>query len=475
MFFQIPPKRHSLFFYLSVSYLLVYAVCALFFYLVNVRVISRSARVFDRQNVEAETREYADLLSDNSSSDRLVEEVAHEDFPASTLFALRVLDANGALAYATSTPAQLEIPGWKSEPGSTLRPLPREGCREKFIPSLGRHIQIKTLRLKDGRTLQLAKSTALENDQRHILTNTSVAFFLLASLFTVINGFWMMLITLRPIKQITSEMATIIETGAFDSGVPPVNSNIAELDTLGAFFNLTTHKCAILIKAMKDTLDSLAHDFRTPLTRIRGSAEVALNAHAGNPSSEPLIATLADIIDDCDSARIQLQNLMDIRELESGFFKLDKQLFDLKKTVSEVADLYAVLAEDKDIALLLDLPEGEVPVEGDHNRLAQVLANLIDNAVKYTPRNGQVRVSLAAEKDQVRVTVADTGIGIPEEEHALIWQRLFRSRNARHEKGLGLGLSLIKAVVDAHGGNVTLTSAPGQGSTFVLTLPRTAL
>ena len=476
MSFSTRPRKLPLFFYLSASYLLVYAVCALFLYFINVRVISRSARAFDRQDVESESCEYAQILRSNRSGDWLAEEVALENFPASTFFAIRLLDAKGNILYAASQPEHLPIPGgWERSARTGVNPLPKVGWSEVSLPAVARHLQIMTTRTEDGRTLQVAKSTNLENAQRHILSHTSLIFFLLASLFSIANGFWMMVITLRPIKQVSSEMAQIIRTGSFDQGVRAVNSRIAELNTLGEFFNLMIRKNAKLIKAMSDTLDNLAHDFRTPLTRIRGTAEVSLNTHAATPENEALLGTLADIIDDCDNARIQLQNLMDIREMESGCVKLDICPVDVKRMISEIADLYAVLAEDKDIALALALPEGDVQIEGDQNRLSQVLANLIDNAVKYTPPGGKVHITLEPSIETVRITVADTGIGVPEEEQALIWQRLYRSRNARSEKGLGLGMSIIKAIVDAHGGNVTFTSPPGQGSTFVLTLPARAI
>ena len=472
MSLSISLRKLPLSFFLGVSYLLVYAVCALLLYFINVRVISRSARAFDRQEVESEAHEYADILRNNRSGDWLAEEVALEHFPLSTLFAIRIIDAQGHIVYAACQPKSLAFPGgWETSQTNHTLLLPKNGVTEVFLPDIGRRLQLRTTRLEDGRILQVAKSSNLENAQRHILSHTALIFFLLASLFLIANGCWMLAITLRPIKQVTAEMATIIRTGAFDHGVKAVNSHIAELNTLGEFFNLMICKNTQLITAMRDTLDNVAHDFRTPLTRIRGAAEVSLNAHTATPENETLLNTLADIIDDCDSARLQLQNLMDIREMESGCVKLDSSPLNVKRMISEIADPYAVLAEDKNISLSVELPDGDIQIEGDHNRLSQVLANLVDNAVKYTPEGGHVRIALEADATHVRITVADTGIGIPDEDQALIWQRLYRSRNARQEKGLGLGMSIIKAIVDAHGGNVTFTSAIGQGSTFVLTLP----
>jgi len=472
MSFFWKPKKLPFFFYLSVSYIALYAISALTLYLINVHVISHSARSFDWQDVESESREFSEILRDNHSGEWLAEEIQLENFPASTIFAARVITPDGRIAYRASQPKNLSIPGvWEN--GPTVSPLPKVGWSKVYLPEYARKIQIKTTLLGDGRLLQVTKSTNLEAAQRRVLKRTSLVFFLLASLVMIANGFWLMLVTLRPIKQVTSEMTRIIKTGSFghSAGVNTVSSPIAELNTLGELFNLMTQKNALLVQAMRDTLDNLAHDFRTPLARIRGTAEFSLNSQAASPNAEALLSSLADIIDDCDNAHIQLQNLMDIREMESGCVTLNLNPVDAKKLIAEIADPYTLLAENKDIALTLDLPACDAIIEGDHNRLAQMLANLVDNAVKYTPRGGQVRIALTANADHVRITVSDTGIGIPEEEHALVWQRLYRSRNARQEKGLGLGMSIVKVIVDAHGGQITLTSAPGKGSTFVLTLP----
>ena len=465
-------KTHSFFTYLSLSYLAVYAVCALLLYLITAHVISESARAFDQDDIRSDSLEYAEILRDNTSGNWLAEEVALEHLPASTIFAIRLLGSDGNVVYSASQPTNFSFPGgWdiRKAPASNL--IPKDGWREIYLPAYRRHLQLRSTRLPDGRVLQVAKSTARENTQEGILLRTSSAFFLLACLFTLGNGLWMMAITLRPIKRVTADMSKIIETGTCEAGEFPVSSRISELNTLGRYFDLMVQKNATLIKAMKDTLDNVAHDFRTPLARIRSAAEFALNAREPPLSHDALLGMLAGIVEDCDNAKLQLQNLMDIRAMESGFLNLDRQRFDLVKTVAEIADLYAVLAEDKNIALNIDVPEGQLSVDGDPLRLSQALANLIDNAVKYTPRDGNIQITLERAHGEALLTIDDTGIGIPEEDHALIGQRLFRSRNARSEKGLGLGMSIVKAIVDAHGGSVTFTSTPGTGSRFVVRLP----
>ncbi len=470
--FSAPLSRRlrSFAFYLGLGYLVVYAVGTCCLYFLSSRVITKSTRKFDRQDVRAECDEFLELMSQNADGNWLAEEVSLERYPPSTIFVVRVLNVRGEVEFATTRPLDVDLPHW-GRPQHAVPPLqPAEGWQECYLPTLRRTIQILTVRLEDGRTLQLGKGSFLEFDQKSMLTRNLLLVIGISTLLSLISGVVMMLLTLRPIHRIAASMSQIIQTGAFEKGAPPVTSTIAELDTLGRLFTVMTEKYANLIKAMRQTMDNIAHDFRTPLARIRGASELALH----NPNVPPDLAeTLADIIEDCDRVQLQLQNLMDSREMESGFVRLNIRPFSLKQVIVEIVDLYLLFAEEKQVELTAELPEDGLVIPGDRLRVVRAFANLVDNAIKYTPRGGSVRISFEDRPDAVVTCVSDTGIGIPEEEQSLVWQRLFRGRQAREsEKGLGLGLNIVQVIVNAHGGAISLTSGAGQGSVFRVTLPK---
>jgi signal transduction histidine kinase len=272
---------------------------------------------------------------------------------------------------------------------------------------------------------------------------------------------------LRPVRELAATARDVIRSGDLSRRVPERHSTdeLAEVSTL--FNGVLAHNEA-LVSGMRASLDNAAHDLRTPLTRMRGTAEVALRSDDPAASRD----ALALCIEQSDQMLAMLRTLLDIAEAESGIMKLDLEPVVLPSIAQDVVDLYEHVADERGVALVL-APQA-VTVQADAARLRQALANVVDNALKYTPRGGTVTIETAREGDCGILRVRDTGEGIPAEALPRIWDRLYRAEPSRSRPGLGLGLSLVKAIVDAHGGRVEATSTPGGGSTFTVAVPRVA-
>ena len=325
-------------------------------------------------------------------------------------------------------------------------------------------LEVASARLADGTLLQVGKST--ENREallaRYRAVLAIVALVIIGA--ALAGGALVTRSTLQPIRNLIRAVRDIIRTGRTETRVP-VHARRDAVDELSVLFNEMLERITTLIRGMEHALDNVAHDLRTPMTRLRGVAERALQTDDADAQREALVTCL----DESERILSMLDTLMDISEAETGTMRLEPAPTALQPLIDEVVNLYEESAEEKRIQLTREVDPG-LSVVADSRRLRQVLANLVDNAVKYTPSGG--RVSVRAVRDSgVRIDITDTGIGIAAHDLPRIWERLFRGDQSRTERGLGLGLSLVRAIVTAHGGTVEVDSEPGRGSTFTLRLP----
>ena len=220
------------------------------------------------------------------------------------------------------------------------------------------------------------------------------------------------------------------------------------------------------MQELHDLSDDIAHDLRTPLARMHAQAELAA---MGDVSAAELAAGVAEET----SSMLELINTMlDLSQTGARIERSPRMDVDLAAIVRQMTEFYASVAEDKGVAFILDLPEGEIVRSAHKAKLQQLVGNLLDNAVKFTPGGGTVSVTLTKEPETglARLAVSDTGIGISEEDQPNLFKRFWRSDASRSLPGNGLGLAVVKAIVTSYGGSVTCTSRPGVGTTFVVKL-----
>jgi heavy metal sensor kinase len=249
----------------------------------------------------------------------------------------------------------------------------------------------------------------------------------------------------------------------------PVKPRGDEIDQLATTFNQMVDRIQTLLTEIKEMSDNIAHDLRSPVTRIRGTAEVTLTTGKSLDDYENMAAST---IEDCDRLLDMINTMLLISKTEAGVEKPSREKVDIAALIRQACEIFQPIAEDKNVRLSHRAPEKTL-IFGDTRMLQRMLSNILDNGVKYTPSGGKIKVSLTeSESRDLVISVNDTGVGISKADLPRIFERFYRCDQSRSQPGTGLGLSLARAIARAHGGDITVTSTVNQGSTFNITLPK---
>ncbi len=283
----------------------------------------------------------------------------------------------------------------------------------------------------------------------------------------ITGGYWLTRRALKPVDEITRS-AERITSRNLSERLPGTRTG-DELERLSVALNRMIERLEESFLYVSRFTADASHELRTPLTILRGELEAA----ARRPQVAPeLRETIGSALEETERLSRIVESLMAISRLDAGEARMEHDILDLAELAASTTEQMRLLAEDRDVALRCE-SRGRVKIEGDRARLKQVVVNLVDNAIKYTPAGGVVDVEICAVNGHATLEVSDNGVGIPAEALPHIFERFYRADKARSRQmgGAGLGLSIVKAIVAAHGGQVRVESVEGKGSRFMVDLP----
>jgi signal transduction histidine kinase len=287
----------------------------------------------------------------------------------------------------------------------------------------------------------------------------------IAAVLALLMARWLARGMTQPLRDMAAA-ARRMETGDYSTRVHTTSRD--EVGQLAAAFNRVSQELENLEASRRDLVANVSHELKTPITAIRAHLENLLDG-VERPDPETLQVMLAQ------SERLGrlVEQLLDLSKLESGEVQLRRERVPLASVLGDVLSEIDVGRADLEVGLTSEVPENLPPIDADPERVHQVLFNLIDNALRFTPPGGEVRVEAHRHNGVVEVSVADTGVGIPAEALPRLFERFYRvdPSRSREDGGTGIGLAIARSVVEAHGGTITAESEPGHGSTFTFDLP----
>ena len=375
---------------------------------------------------------------------------------------MRITDAQGQVVYESGNAGALLA----AAPAAGAKP----GYREQRTDEARLRVVALPYVLPDGRRYLVevgAPETPIQNALRGLMAMLGLGFLVLIGLATA-AGYSLLGRTLRPVDEIVRAAEGITYKNLSDR--LPVPRTGDEFERISEALNRMIGRLDEAFRIATRFSGDASHELRTPITVIRGELEGLLKGELLTGETRQRVG---EMLVEMERLTHIVEGLLLVSRLESGEARSTRSVLDLGSLAGAVADQMEPLAEDRAVSFRRDLEEG-IWVEGDEVRIKQVVVNLLDNAIKYTPSGGRVTLTLRGQADHARLEVADTGIGIGPEAQRHIFERFYRAEEVRagQIEGTGLGLAIVHSIVDAHQGSIAVDSTKGQGSSFVVRLPR---
>ncbi|MFC1579526.1 sensor histidine kinase [Thermodesulfobacteriota bacterium] len=461
---RLPRLRGTLSFRLTLWYAGTFTLSSLFvFSIFYYHIYSITMERTDQELLE-EIQEVSVLMSEGGADHVKLEMDAESESEGGTMF-FRLLSIDGQILKMTN----MKEFGRLDVPENTLRVLRDQNKPVLATLKIPNHMKkVRTVYgfISPKEVLQIGVS--LEDNEKYLEAFRDLLFFLMIPLFilSTLIGWFLARQALLGVEEITLT-AIDISSGSMDKRVV-VRKSSFEIDRLANTFNSMLDRIQVLMKSMKDMVDNIAHDLRSPLTRIRGIAEMTL---LGKKSIEDYENMAASTIEECDNLIETINMMLDLTETEVGAAVFKMEDLDLSNLINHAIELFSTTAEEKSISIETSLPD-KLHFRGDKNRMQRLVTNLLENSIKYTEPGGSVTISSSLDNGKINILFEDTGIGISEKDLPKIFDRFYRCDSSRSEAGIGLGLSLAKAISNVFGGTIHVKSALNKGSTFTVILPQ---
>jgi signal transduction histidine kinase len=374
---------------------------------------------------------------------------------------VQLLDNQGQLMNSSGRPPQ-------------LAGLPLPSAENPSLLTVGGYRIAQRVVVKEGLpayTVRVGAALAPVEDDVATLTRLMVAAGVVILFVAPASGYWLAGRATRPLARIITTAGRLRPSHMEER--LPIRGTGDELDQLSLTINHFLDLLGDYLERNREFVANAAHELRSPLAAVQSSVEVTLNTERTIEEYQDL---LCEITDQCGQLRVLVNQLLLLAETDAARFPVEKRPVRLDQLLEKSIDMFRGAAEERGINLILDVRD-QVLIQGDGDRLRQVINNLIDNSLKFTLRGGQVLVSLRTDstRNQLSLRVADTGLGITPSDLPHVFERFYRGDKSRQREnvthGNGLGLSICQSIVTAHGGVIRAESSPGRGAAFTVLLP----